>query len=412
MAGLEPEGLGALRRAPRIARGSTTLVAFGSTRRAETHVEHDAGLGALVEAVTPACAIFGKSSTLHVTDVLRTSLDENLRMIEESVAYLVSRGRRVIYDAEHFFDGFAADAEYALGDLRAAARGGAEAVVLCDTNGACVAPVGVERAVRARAARAARRSPVGIHAHNDVACATANALTAVRAGAAHVQGTINGFGERCGNTDLCAVIPTLELKMGARCLPDGALRTLPHVARFVAEVANVALDERAPYVGHSAFAHKAAGPRRGDATQPGVVQPRRPGARRERDAHSRQRALGKGVDAGEGRGARRSWRTTTRGQRGARADQVARGARLRVRGCRRLRRPPLSSPRSRLRAALPADRLQGHGRSQRGRTEAVSEATIKIDVGGEIVHTAAEGVGPVHALDAALRKALTPRSPR
>ncbi|HEV8248074.1 MAG TPA: citramalate synthase, partial [Polyangiaceae bacterium] len=229
------------------------ITAFGSTRRAALGPEKDPSLRALVDSGTKACAIFGKSWTLHVTDVLRTTLEDNLKMIEESVAYLVSEGRRVIYDAEHFFDGYRANRDYAIETLQAARRGGAEVVVLCDTNGGNL-PWMVEEAVRDVIAKVGPN--VGIHAHDDAGCGVANSIAAVRAGALHVQGTVNGYGERCGNANLCVIIPNLELKLGRSCVAPGRLAELSELARFVAEVANLAPDPHMAYVGKSAFAHK------------------------------------------------------------------------------------------------------------------------------------------------------------
>ncbi|HWE28947.1 MAG TPA: citramalate synthase, partial [Polyangia bacterium] len=192
------------------------IVAFGATRRPGLPVGDDASLRALVDAGTQVCAIFGKSWRLHVERVLRTTGDENLRMIEDSVAWLVGNGRRVIYDAEHFFDGWRADAAYAIETLRAAARGGAETLALCDTNGGSLPWQIAETVAAVVAADVGAR--LGIHAHDDSGCAVANTLAAVRAGARHVQGTINGYGERCGNANLCTVLPDLELKLGYECL--------------------------------------------------------------------------------------------------------------------------------------------------------------------------------------------------
>ena len=188
-----------------------------------------------------------------MTEVLKTSLEQNLKMIEESLQYLVSQDRRVIYDAEHFFDGYKSDPEYAVETLSAAVRGGAEIVVLCDTNGGTM-PWEVERIVKAVFDEL--EFPIGIHTHNDSECGVDNSLAAVRAGAIHVQGTINGYGERCGNANLCAIIPDLEIKMNLDCLPEGGLAELSEVSRFVSDVANLPQDEHMAYVGASAFAHK------------------------------------------------------------------------------------------------------------------------------------------------------------
>src|SRR6266513_1782057 len=233
--------------------GHAKIAAFGMTRRANGRCEDDPNLTALLDAETPVVTLVGKSSTLHVERVLETSRDENLRMISESVGYFQRLGREVIYDAEHFFDGYRLDADYALATIRAAAGAGAECIVLCDTNGGELPDV-VEQ--RVHAVRAQIGTPLGIHPHNDSGLAVANALAAVRAGCVHVQGTINGYGERCGNLDLIPLIATLQLKLDCPVLPPEQLRRLREVALFVAAVANLNPDAHAPYVGTSAFAHK------------------------------------------------------------------------------------------------------------------------------------------------------------
>ncbi|RMF40519.1 MAG: citramalate synthase, partial [Anaerolineae bacterium] len=218
------------------------IAAFGSTCRVNNPPEEDANIRALLASGTEVVTIFGKTWGLHVTEVLRTTLDENLRIIEESVAYLVSQGRRVIYDGEHTFDGYKADPAYALETFRAALRGGAETLVLCDTNGGSM-PWEIESITREVAASLGTGVSLGIHTHDDGGLGVANSLAAVRAGAVHVQGTINGVGERCGNANLCAIIPDLELKMGHTCLPEGHLRQLRDLSHFVWEVANVTPDD-------------------------------------------------------------------------------------------------------------------------------------------------------------------------
>jgi 2-isopropylmalate synthase len=192
------------------------IAAFGSTCRVDGGPEDDANIQALLEAHTPVCTVVGKTWTLHVSEVLRTTLAENLRLIEQSLAYLRAQGRRVIYDAEHFFDGYKADPAYALETLQAATRGGAETVVLCDTNGGTL-PWEITSIVRE--VQAALNHPIGIHTHNDGECAVSNSLAAIREGAIQVQGTINGYGERCGNANLCSIMADLELKLNLRCLP-------------------------------------------------------------------------------------------------------------------------------------------------------------------------------------------------
>ncbi len=229
------------------------LAAFGSTRRPKVKAEEDAGLVAMLKSEVPVLTIVGKSWDIHVRDVLRTTPDENLRMIEDSVRWLKQQGREVIYDAEHFFDGFKSDREFALKTLDVAAAAGADAVVLCDTNGGSM-PSEVTRIVADVRSRV--KCVVGFHAHNDGGLATANSLAAVEAGATHIQGTVNGLGERAGNADFCVVIPNLALKMKRRCLPEENLRHLTELSRYVYEVANQVIPENQPFVGTSAFAHK------------------------------------------------------------------------------------------------------------------------------------------------------------
>jgi 2-isopropylmalate synthase len=231
------------------------LVAFGSTRRAKSPAAGDPALNALLAAGTPWVAIFGKSWDAHVREALRTSLEENLAMIAESIRFLKEAGRRVIYDAEHFFDGYRARPEYALLTILAAAEAGADRIVLCDTNGGAL-PDQVRAAVLVARSRLGS-VPIGIHAHNDGELAVANTLAAIAAGARHAQGTINGYGERCGNANLCSVLPNLELKLGLRGLPPGRLRALTGTARYVSEVANRTPGGHQPFVGRSAFTHKA-----------------------------------------------------------------------------------------------------------------------------------------------------------
>ncbi|MGB9805100.1 citramalate synthase, partial [Desulfofundulus sp.] len=229
------------------------LAAFGSTRKPGVPVQEDGNIQSILSAGVPVATIFGKSWDLHVTRALGTTLEENLAMIEESVGYLKSRGLMVIYDAEHFFDGFKANAGYALATLKAAVRGGADRLVLCDTNGGSL-----PEEVTAIVGRVKEEIPValGIHCHNDGELAVANTLAAVRAGATHVQGTINGYGERCGNANLCSVIPNLTLKYGYETIPRSSLARLTDLSRYVSELANLHPNTHQPFVGASAFAHK------------------------------------------------------------------------------------------------------------------------------------------------------------
>jgi 2-isopropylmalate synthase len=233
---------------------TSTFVAFGSTRRAKGKVDSDPTLTNLVAAGTEVVCIVGKCWDYHVTEALKTTLDEGVAMVADSVEYLVAQAKRVFFDAEHFFDGFKRNPEFSLRVVEAAAMAGAEAVVLCDTNGGSLPP-DVEAAVGAVVDHV--DCQVGIHLHNDTGCGVANALAAVRAGATQVQGTINGYGERVGNCDLVPIMANLELKMGIQCLPEGRLANLTSVAHHVAELVNFSVDPQQPYVGSTAFAHKA-----------------------------------------------------------------------------------------------------------------------------------------------------------
>ena len=251
--GSNPKDLDFFREARGLELENSVLAAFGSTRRRGIRCEEDEGLRSLLSAETAVVVIFGKSWDLHVKQVLKASLEENLGMIRDTVAYLKAAGRRVIYDAEHFFDGFAADGEYAFATLRAAAEAGAECLVLCDTNGG-----NLPDRVGNLTARALKEIglPVGIHTHNDSGLAVANSLAAVTAGATQVQGTLVGFGERCGNANLSTLTADIVLKLGRECLRPDSLPKLSSATRRVAEIANVNFDEGLPYVGLHAFAHK------------------------------------------------------------------------------------------------------------------------------------------------------------
>jgi 2-isopropylmalate synthase len=383
------------------------IAAFGSTHRKGGRPEDDANIEALLDAGTPVCTVVGKTWTLHVTDVLRTTLEDNLRLIEGSLAYLKDQGRRVIYDAEHFFDGYRADPQYSLETLRAAVRGGAETLVLCDTNGGSL-PWQIGEIVDE--VKAAIEHPLGIHCHNDSESAVANSLEAVRHGAVHVQGTINGYGERCGNANLCSVIAGLELKMDRRCLPEGGLPTLFDVAHFVAEVANLAPDDHAAYVGQSAFAHKGgihvAAMRRTEASYQ-HINPTLVGNRMRvvvSELSGRGNLLSKveehGLDVGAGIDV------------AAVLDDIkaleARGfsfeaGEASVALMLKRHENGYTAPFELVDFLVNVEHRTGRG--------LFAEAMLKVRVAGEVHHTAAEGSGPVDALYTALRKALTGQYP-
>ncbi len=383
------------------------IAAFGSTCRVGGGPEDDANIQALLEARTPVCTVVGKTWTLHVTDVLRTTLDDNLRIIEKSLAFLREKGRRVVYDAEHFFDGYRADPAYALETLRAAVRGGAETLVLCDTNGGSL-PWQIAEVVRA--VQAAVKHPLGVHTHNDGECAVANSLAAVHEGAIQVQGTINGYGERCGNANLCSIIPALELKLGVRCLPEGKLRTLYEVAHFVAEVANLAPDEHLAYVGKSAFAHKGgihvAAMRRNEASyqhvDPALV------GNQMRVVVSELSGRGNLLSKAEEYGLSVAGGADVAGVLGEIKALEAKGfsfeaAEASVALMMARQQPGYRAPFELVDFLVNVEHRTGRG--------IFAEAMVKVTVDGQTLHTAAEGDGPVNALDAALRKALLPRYP-
>ena len=235
---------------------TSTLVAFGSTRRPKGKVDDDATLRNLLDAGTPAVCIVAKSWDYHVVNALQTTLDEGAAMISDSVEFLATNGKQVLVDLEHFFDGYKRNPEFALRALEAGVIKGASHVVLCDTNGGSL-PHEVESIVGAVHRHIGNDVIIGIHCHDDTGCAVANSIAAVRAGARHVQGTLNGLGERTGNCNLTTVIPNLQMKLGIECLPEGRLERLTSVSKHIAEVLNRPLNPQAPYVGSSAFAHKA-----------------------------------------------------------------------------------------------------------------------------------------------------------
>ena len=384
------------------------IAAFGSTRRKDIKPEDDANIRALIDANTPVVTVVGKTSMLHVTDVLQTSPSENLNMIQDSLAYLKRMGREVIYDAEHFFDGAKLDMEYGFDTLAAAAAGGADVIVLCDTNGGSM-PWEVAEFVF-KAIELFPGMQFGIHTHNDSELAVANSLAAVRAGAVHVQGTINGYGERCGNANLCSIVPDLLIKMNLPCLAqDGNLAALTHLSRAVAEIANLAPDTHLPYVGKSAFAHKggihvAAIRRNVDSYQ--HIEPEKVGNATRvlvSDLSGRGNLLSKAEELGLDVSTDEALQVLNDIKELENAGFVFEGAEASV--AVRLRRAALDyKPLFNLLdfTVIVEDR---RGRGQ------LAEAMVKLDVDGDVVHTAAEGNGPVNALDLALRKALLPNYP-
>ena len=251
--GSNPKDLEFFERVKKLNLKNARLTAFGSTRRRDIAVIEDKNVESLLTADTPAVAIFGKCWDFHVTDIIKTTLDENLKMIEETLSFFKERGKEVIFDAEHFFDGYKANPEYAFKALEAAVRGGADCLALCETNGGAL-PNEVYEITKKVAANFPVK--IGIHCHNDGGMAVANSLMAVEAGACHVQGTYLGFGERSGNANLAVIIPTLQLKKGIICIPEENMVNLTSTAKCVAEISNIIIDNGMPYVGRSVFAHK------------------------------------------------------------------------------------------------------------------------------------------------------------
>jgi 2-isopropylmalate synthase len=384
------------------------VTAFGSTRRKQIKPEDDPNLKALVDANTPVVTVVGKTSMLHVTDVLQTTPEENLNMIRDSLAYLKSLGREVVYDAEHFFDGAKLDMEYAFDTLAAAAEGGADSIVLCDTNGGSMPWEVAEYVSKVR--ELFPDMTFGIHTHNDGELAVANSLAAVNAGVEQIQGTINGYGERCGNANLCSIIPDLQLKMGVQCLPEGGnLNTLTRLSHIVAEIANLAPDTHLPYVGKSAFAHKggihvAAMRRNTDSYQ--HIEPELVGNEMRvlvSDLSGRGNLLSKAEELGLDVSKDEAVQVLNDIKELENEGFVFEGAEASV-AVRFRRAKPDYEPLFKLIdfTVIVEDRLR------RGQ---LSEAMVKLDIDGDIVHTAAEGNGPVNALDLALRKALIPKYP-
>ena len=380
------------------------IAAFGSTRHAKNSVDTDPNLRALIDSGAPVLIIFGKSWDFHVTDALRVKLEDNLEMIASSLQHLSRHCEEVLYDAEHFFDGYKNNPEYAMQTLAAAVRGGAKCLILCDTNGGTMPDE-----VRAIVTTVLAKFPgvrVGIHPHNDSGVAVANALAAVQAGASHVQGTINGFGERCGNVDLIPVIANLQLKLGLDCLRGAeSLAKLTEVSRHIYEVGNLPLRDNQPFVGRSAFAHKGgihvSAIARSAATyehiEPEVVGNSRRVLISELSGRSNLVAM-----AGSKFGLKerpedmkkvlnRLMELENQGYVFEAADA---SFELLVRKTLNTHKPFFN-----LQGFRVMTEVDSNGKS-------VTEATVKMEVGGQIEHTAAEGNGPVNALDGALRKAL------
>jgi 2-isopropylmalate synthase len=380
-----------------------TVCAFGMTRRRGIAAEEDPALRQLVTSQAPVCTLVGKTWALHLEKVTRVSREENLAMIVDSVNLCRAAGKRVIYDAEHFFDAWRDDPGYALECLRAAAAAGAENVTLCDTNGSSL-PAQVAEATAAVVAELSERVEIGIHTHNDAECAVANSLAAVDAGARLVQGTVNGYGERCGNANLVSILPALQLKLGYECVPSDRMRLLTETAHFVDELTNVNPDPDQPYVGRNAFAHKGGMHVAGvqaDARTFEHLDPRLVGNSRDvliSELSGRgsvlSRAEGAGIDLDADAAKRAVERIKEREHRGYHYEAADASFEL-------LLRREAGEYQSLFR--LESFRVITEKRAD-GQVE--TEATIKIWVEGRRYVRTAEGNGPVNALDRALRDAI------
>lgn len=398
------------------------IAAFGSTCKADTRPEDDQQIQLLIAANTPVVTIFGKTWDFHVTDVLRTSLEENLRMIRESCRFLAEHGKEVIYDAEHFFDGYRANPEYALATLKAAAIGGATSIVLCDTNGGSL-PWQVGEAVDVvfeellgredkktgrqgdNSQLAIRNLVVGIHAHNDSETGVANTLDAVRHGATQVQGTVNGYGERCGNANLISIIPDLQLKMGFDLIPPEKMGQLTDLSRYVSDRANLNPDSHQPFVGTSAFAHK--GGTHVNAVVKNVnsyqhIDPSLVGnqtrvlvselAGKDNIAVKSKEFGLDGLSRDEERLVLQKIKAMENA--GFAFESAEASVELMLRRARKDYKPPFEM----IDFTTNVEHRAGRG--------IFSEATVKVRVGETIYHEVAEGNGPVNAMDKALRKAI------
>jgi 2-isopropylmalate synthase len=408
--GSNPKDAEFYRRVKSLSLKNARIVAFGSTRRHDTRAEEDNNLIMLVEAGVEIVTLVAKSSDLQVVHVLRTTLEENLSMIADSIRYLKSKGIDVFFDAEHYFDGYKSDSRYALKTLEVAAEAGADCLVLCDTNGGVLPD---EITVAVKAAAKATRVPLGIHCHNDSGLALANTLAAVKAGATQVQGTINGYGERTGNTNLCVVIPALKLKMGIDCVSDEQLARVTDVSHSISEIANKAPDPYAPYVGSSAFSHKAGYHMDGMTKWPEAYQhidPSRVGNLQrtvvsdqsgKRNVVTKARELGIDLSNAEKEVKELLARVKQLESRGFQYENAEASFELLLHKAR-----PDYKPFFELVDFMVLVESKRRSSTRKSQEEMLSEAMVKVKVGGEIIHTAAEGDGPVNALDLALRKAL------
>lgn len=397
-----PKEMAFFKAAKKLKLKNSEVTAFGSTRRPETDVKRDVFTKGLLDSGTRCVTIFGKTWDLHVKDVFKVPLDENLRMINETVSYLKSKGRTVFYDAEHFFDGYKNNPEYAMKTVFAARDAGADCVILCDTNGGTIMPA-LGEIVKEVVAKL--DCEVGIHCHNDCDMAVANSIAAVQAGCVHVQGTFNGYGERCGNADLVSIIGNLKLKLGIDCVSDEQLKSLTEVSRYVAEVSNVKQRDNQPFVGNTAFTHKGGvhinammkNPVTYEHIDPHLIGNKRKLLVSEMSGKSSIMMKAKSLELdleSKTNSTKKILNTLQKLEHEGYHFEVAEGS-LELLIKRALKKYKKFFE------------LEGFKVVTENKgSKLLSEATIKVKVNKVIEHTAAEGDGPVNALDAALRKAL------
>ncbi|ABZ84091.1 2-isopropylmalate synthase/homocitrate synthase family protein, putative [Heliomicrobium modesticaldum Ice1] len=406
--GSNPKDMEFFQRAQQMTWKHAKIAAFGSTCRPGSEACDDPNLRALIESGAPVVTIFGKSWDFHVTAALRTTLEENLRLVRDSITFLKNQGREVIFDAEHFYDGYKGNPAYAKEVVMTAEKAGADWIVLCDTNGGTlphdVLSITQEMVFTLRA-------PVGVHVHNDGDLAVANSIMGVMAGARQVQGTMNGYGERCGNVNLCSVIPNLQLKMKMECLPEGKLQTLTDAAHFVGEIANMPLRNDMPFVGHSAFAHKGGIHVSALMKDPGTyehIQPEAVGNHRRvlvselsgmSNVIYKAKELGLDVNRQNADTKQIIEQIKNLEHQGFQFEGAEASFEVLLR--RAFGEDPVPFVLDSIRLII----------EKRSDADFTSEAMIKLRVGDQVVHTAAEGNGPVNAVDNALRKALLSHYP-
>jgi 2-isopropylmalate synthase len=408
--GSNPKDAEFLEQASRLQLHNAKLAVFGSTRRVGVKAEDDNNLAMLVKTGAKIATIVAKSSSVHVSQVLNTTPEENLNMIADSVRYLKTNGMIVFLDAEHFFDGFKVDRNYALHTLVVAAEAGADCLVLCDTNGGALVDEVTEAVT---AATRVTTVLLGIHVHNDGGLAVANSLAAVRAGVTQVQGTINGYGERCGNANLCTIIAALKLKMGIDCISDEQLTRLTEVSRFVSDAANLSPDPFLPYVGTSAFSHKAGyhvdGLSKWDYAyqhiDPELVGNRTRAVVSELSGKDnitfKAKELGIELPSDKREVQKLLTQIKQAESHGYQYENAEASFEMLLR-----RNLPGFQPSFELVDFMVLVETRRRAPVRNHLEDTLAEAMIKVRVGGEIIHTAAEGNGPVNALDQALRKAL------